>query len=65
MLFKQPLLPTAWLMAIGLLLVVLPFLVKRFLQLPDAVSGFSVGLGIGMALIGLGKLLKKRTKASA
>lgn len=52
------------LLAIGLLLVIIPSFLKRFVPVPDWAQGLLMGLGIGLelaAVVILAKIRNKRT----
>ena len=48
--------------AIGLLLVTIPFLIKEFVPIPDFFRGLLMGVGIAFEAVGLLLMLKLRVK---
>lgn len=51
------------LIAIGLLLVTVPFIVNDWIPVPDFIRGALVGIGIGLEIVGLIRM-KNRKKVS-
>lgn len=56
--------PELKIIAVGLLLVVIPFLVNDWVPMPDFVRGALMGIGIALEIIGLIRI-NKRKKAGA
>ena len=57
--------PAKKLMIIGLLLVVLPTLFRDEVPVPQFISGFLVGLGLGIEIIAAIKLKSEKTTRTA
>lgn len=51
------------LMAIGLLLVTVPFIINDWIPVPDFIRGALVGIGIGLEIAGIIRM-KNRKKVS-
>jgi hypothetical protein len=56
--------PELKIIAIGLLLVTVPFVVNDWVPIPDFVRGALMGIGIALEIIGLVRM-NKRKKAGA
>jgi len=56
---KQPRPERLWL-AIGLLLVTVPMMLKHYIPIPDFFHGLLAGVGLGMEIVGLIKLKRAR-----
>jgi len=61
---KQPL-NVRLLIAIGLLMVTLPSLLKHYVALPDFFQGFMPGAGLGLEIVGLIKLRRNQQRDAA
>lgn len=61
---KQPL-NVRLFIAIGLLMVTLPALLRQLITLPDFVHGLLMGAGLGLEIIGLIKLRRNQERDAA
>jgi len=61
--FRKLPMPERLFISIGLLLVTVPNLISDWFHVPDAIRGFAIGLGLGMEIIGLIRLMQKRKDA--
>jgi len=57
---KKVLKPELRLVAIGLLLVTMPFLINDWIPVPDFVRGALMGIGIGLEIIGLIRINRRK-----
>lgn len=57
--------PELRLIAAGLLLAAVPFLVNEWIHIPDFVRGILVGVGIGLEIIGLIRMSRRRKAGAA
>lgn len=55
---KNPLLPPILLISIGLLVVVFTYLFSKDLKLTDGQNGIFMGVGVGMEIVGILRLLR-------
>jgi hypothetical protein len=55
--------PPRFLIAIGLLLVGAPFLLNDFVKIPDSLHGVLIGFGVGLEIVGLGRMKWGKRKA--
>jgi hypothetical protein len=46
--------------SIGLLLVCLPFLINTWVHVPDLIRGALMGIGLGMEIVGIVRLNRKK-----
>lgn len=57
---NKPSNPELRLISIGLLLVIVPFLMNDWVHVPDFIRGALMGIGIGLEIIGLVRMTRRR-----
>jgi hypothetical protein len=53
---RKPPLNVRLFLTIGLLLITAPFIIANYVSIPDFFRGLSVGIGIGLEIVGVKKL---------